>query len=137
MGLFENERHFFQTHTTNPLLSIETIRDSIKTYYENLPATDSLFSVNSIQARTYWPDGTPINHELGKLKRTQDLTPVMEENSNFFIFNRESFGKTNSRIGSKPFLYATPKYESFEIDTEEDFLFISKLMAMKDGGTKL
>lgn len=120
--------HFIQTHTTNPLLSKKSIDDAIEKYFESKDESDSLFSVNRIQARTYWEDGTPINHKLGELKRTQDLEPIFEENSNFFIFSRDSFQKTHSRLGIKPLLFETPKIESLEIDEEEDFRFVELVL---------
>ena len=105
---------FFQTHTTNPLLSCNTVNKSIETFWGAQKTYDSLFSVNRIQSRTYWADGTPINHILGELKRTQDLEPVYEENSNFFIFSRESFAKTQSRLGLRPLLFETTPMDSLE-----------------------
>ena len=122
------QEHFFQTHTTNPLLSAKTIDEAIEAYFSSLDEYDSMFSVNRIQARTYWGNGVPINHRLNELKQTQDLDPVYEENSNFFIFSRDSFQKSNSRLGIKPKLFETPRAESFEIDEEEDFELIEQLI---------
>ena len=119
---------FFQTHTTNPLLSLETINCAIDTYFSHQDTNDSLFSVNRIQARTYWGNGQPINHVLGELKRTQDLCPIYEENSNFFIFSRNSFTKTLSRLGERPYLFETLPMESLEIDEEQDFQFVEVVM---------
>ncbi len=123
-----DHEHFLQTHTTNPLLSIATINNAIFEYFSRLDQCDSLFSVNRIQSRCYWRDGKPINHELGKMLRTQDMEPVMEENSNLFIFSRNTFKKSKSRIGEKPYLFETPKNESFEIDEEEDFVLVENFL---------
>lgn len=120
--------YFLQTHTTNPLLHAETIDAAVEKYFAELDKFDSAFSVNRIQARTYWGDGSPINHSLTELKRTQDLDPIYEENSNFFIFSRDSFAKTQSRLGERPLLLEIPRAESFEIDEEEDFLLIQQLI---------
>ena len=128
----KNAKYFLQTHTTNPLLTVKTLKNAINMYFKNLEAYDSLFSVNKIQARTYWPNGQAINHDLGNLLRTQDLTPIMEENANFFLFSRESFFKTNSRVGLTPFLHVTPRLESFDIDEEEDFVFVDSLLTLKN-----
>lgn len=120
--------HFIQTHTTNPLLSLDSITNAINKYFDGVPEYDSLFSVNRIQSRVYWADGSPINHNLGELKRTQDLPALYEENSNLFIFSRDAFKKNGSRIGMRPFLYETPAMESLEIDELEDFEYIQLLM---------
>ena len=47
----------FQTHSTNPLLSTETIDKAIETYFENLDKHDALFSVTPIQQRFYFKNG--------------------------------------------------------------------------------
>jgi len=120
---FSKNEHFFQTHCTNPLLTEKIITKAIDTYFDSLEKFDSLLSVTRIQARTYWENGTPINHNLKDMKRTQDLDAVFEENSNFFIFSKKSFkNASNSRIGKKPKLFELNKIEAIDIDYEEDFL---------------
>ena len=42
-----------------------------------------------------------------------------EENSALYIFNKNSFQLTNSRIGKKPFLLETPLLESMDIDDKQ------------------
>ena len=112
---------YLMTHTTNPLLSSETIRAAIKLYENSSREIDSLFTVNKTQARFYRADGSPVNHDPNNLVRTQDLEPWYEENSNLFIFTRESFTKTNARIGARPMMFETPFMESFDIDTPDDW----------------
>lgn len=116
---------YLMTHTTNPLLSKETINKAINTYKIAVGsgASDSLFTVDRIQTRFYKRDGTPINHDPNNLLRTQDLETWYEENSNLYIFNRDSFSKTNARIGEYPHLFVTPKHESIDIDEPEDWDF--------------
>jgi CMP-N-acetylneuraminic acid synthetase len=58
-----------------------------------------------------------VNHDPNNLVRTQDLEPWYEENSNLYIFTRDSFARTNARIGAKPMMFETPRIESFDIDT--------------------
>lgn len=127
--MLEKEKYFIQTHTTNPLLKTKTLDSAICTFFETMMEHDSLFSVNRIQARTYWKNGQPINHVLNELKRTQDLDPVYEENSNLFIFSRDSFNETGSRIGKTPYLFETSKAESLEIDEEDDFEFVRLVLS--------
>ena len=64
-----------------------------------------------------------------ELIRTQDLDPIYEENSNFYIFSRESFIKSNqNRIGLKPYLFPTDKIESIDIDDLNDFKIAESLI---------
>lgn len=116
---------YIMTHTTNPLLSRQTIKKAIDTYKSKIASGthDSLFTVDRIQTRFYKRDGTPVNHDPNNLLRTQDLEPWYEENSNLYIFSKESFSKGNARIGERPYLLVTPKYESMDIDEPEDWDF--------------
>ncbi|MBH0204168.1 MAG: acylneuraminate cytidylyltransferase family protein [Nitrospira sp.] len=112
---------YLMTHTTNPLLSGATIRTALARFMAGRDEFDSLFTVNKFQTRFYRADGSPVNHDPNNLVRTQDLEPWYEENSNLYIFTRESFLRTNARIGKKPMMFETPRMESFDIDTPVDW----------------
>ena len=117
-----DDEYFLQTHSTNPLLRPQTIDLAIETYLKNLKKFDSLFSVTRLQTRLYWKDGSPINHNPNELLRTQDLPPVYEENSNFYIFSKKSFVDAGSfRIGLKPQMFEISKLEAVDIDEPEDW----------------
>ena len=125
-----NADKYIMTHTTNPLLSSATIADAISTF-EAARANqlaDSLFGVTKIQTRFYKGDGTPINHDLDNLIRTQDLDPWYEENSCIYIFDKTSFMENKARIGKNPILYEIPKLESVDIDDGEDW-FLANVLA--------
>ncbi len=124
---------YVMTHTTNPLLSKETIKKAIHTYKAGVASGshDSLFTVDRIQTRFYKRDGTPVNHDPNNLLRTQDLEAWYEENSNLYIFSRQSFAKTNARIGENPYLLVTPKYESIDIDEPEDWDFAASVASQR------
>ncbi|MDO8527415.1 MAG: acylneuraminate cytidylyltransferase family protein [Deltaproteobacteria bacterium] len=113
-------KYFLQTHSTNPLLKPETVTRAIETFLSH-PESDSLFGVNPFHGRFYDAKGDPINHNPEEMLRTQDLPPLFEENSNLYLFSRESFIKTGRRIGKRPILHPVSKLESIDIDTEEDF----------------
>jgi CMP-N-acetylneuraminic acid synthetase len=124
--------HFLQTHSTNPLLKAETIDKAIDLYFHNLGTHDSLFTVTRHNARFYWSDGGPINHDPQELIRTQDLPPVLEENSSLYIFSKESFKRSgNRRIGLRPYLFEISKFEAIDIDEEDDFLLAELLCQAK------
>jgi len=80
---------YLMTHTTNPLISSETIQSGFTKLAEN-PDKDSLFTVNKIQTRFYRENCTAVNHDPDNLLRTQDLEPWYEENSCLFYFTKES-----------------------------------------------
>lgn len=116
---------YLMTHTTNPLMSADTVRKALAAYRQAKTAgqADSLFTVDKVQTRFYRADGSPVNHDPDNLVRTQDLEPWFEENSNLYIFSRESFQATNARIGRKPMMYEGPSFESIDIDTPQDWDF--------------
>ena len=111
---------FIQTHITNPLLKTQTIDDAISFYKNN--KYDSIVSVNEHKSRFYDCKHKPINHHgASNIMRTQDLEPIYEENSCFYIFSKESFvNNNNNRIGNKPFYFTINKLESIDIDYYED-----------------
>ncbi len=114
---------FLQTHSTNPLLSTKTIEESVRSFLSSDDNYDSMFSVTRIQTRFYDIEGKPLNHDPRKLIRTQDLIPMYEENSNFYIFTRNSFDTAGGRrIGIRPKLFEMNRIESLDIDEVEDFL---------------
>lgn len=117
-----NSPFYLQTHSTNPLLSPETLNRAIETFFDQYPVYDSLFSVTRQQTR-YW-DGLAraINHNPNILLRTQDLPPVYEENSCIYIFERELLVSNHNRIGKRPFLFEIERLEAADIDEEIDFL---------------
>jgi CMP-N-acetylneuraminic acid synthetase len=116
---------YLMTHTTNPLLSAATVRGALAAFQkaQEEGATDSLFTVDKIQTRFYREDCSPVNHDPDNLLRTQDLEPWFEENSNLYIFTRDGFAKTNARIGKQPMLFESPRFESIDIDTPDDWDF--------------
>ena len=114
--------HFVQTHSTNPLLQTHTLDNAISTYFAKNEKYDSLFSVTRLQTRLYWENGEPINHNPEELLRTQDLPPVFEDNSNFYIFSRTSFlASGGNRIGLRAKIFEIDKLEAIDIDTEQEF----------------
>ena len=131
--------HYLMTHTTNPMLSSQTISDMIAAYERALKAdkADSLFTVTRHQTRFYSPDGQAINHDPMNLIRTQDLPPFLEENSVAYLFTRESFAKTDARIGERPYLFETPALESVDIDGPADWFMAESLLMRVAAGESL
>ncbi|MEH6587172.1 MAG: acylneuraminate cytidylyltransferase family protein [Halioglobus sp.] len=125
---------YLMTHTTNPLLSSRTIDSALQQYLGDAASgnVDSLFTVNKIQTRFYREDGSAVNHDPDHLVRTQDLEPWYEENSNLYIFSKESFSATNARIGERPGMFVTPRTESLDIDEPEDWDIAAAVASYKE-----
>jgi len=112
---------YLQTHSTNPLLTSATIGRAIDCFLEQHPAYDSLFSVTRLQVRLWDQTARAINHDPAILLRTQDLPPIFEENSNLYLFSRDSFQRAGGRIGQRPLMFEIEKKEATDIDEEIDF----------------
>lgn len=124
---------YLQTHSTNPLLSAETIDSGIEEFF-NQGKHDALFSVTPVKTRFYWPDGRGINHDPQKLIRTQDLNPIFEENSCFYVFSKKTNERYKNRLGSKPMMFPMDRLEATDIDDWEDFLYAEFLLNLKKDG---
>ena len=113
---------FLQTHSTNPLLSADSVQRAVDTFLAQFPIYDSLFTVTRLQTRLWDQLGRAVNHNPNILLRTQDLPPVYEENSCLYIFSRDILEQKHNRIGDRPFLLEIPALEAQDIDVELDFL---------------
>jgi CMP-N-acetylneuraminic acid synthetase len=125
--------YYLQTHSTNPLLRPETIGEAIAAFLAQRDIYDSLFSVTPRQARLWTAEGAAINHDPDNLIRTQDLEPVMEENSCIYIFRRDVFEARRNRIGARPLVFAMDPGESLDVDTELDWQIVEATLRSAEG----
>lgn len=121
---------YLQTHSTNPLLKSATIDKAIAAH--QAPGEhDSLFSVTVWQTRFFWRDGRPVNHNPDELLPTQQLPPLLEENSNIYLFTPDSFDIRHHRIGKKPILFEMEYVEAVDIDEMHHFQMAEALLAYR------
>ena len=124
--LNELDGNLGQLHITSPFLSNHTVKDAFRYMY----SYDSVVSCNILHTRLWRQERygyCPINHNPLKLEQTQDLPPLIEENSAFYVMNCDSFIKTGSRIGVNPFFYDIKFPESIDIDIEYDWQLVEKI----------
>ena len=119
---------YIQTHSTSPLLIIKSLDSAIDKMIRKTTDFDSIFSVTKIQTRFYDKNGDPFNHNPKELLRTQDLEPLFEENSGFYIFTKDSYKNANNkRIGLRPLMFEIDKIEAIDIDEPSDFIIAETL----------
>jgi CMP-N-acetylneuraminic acid synthetase len=121
---------YIQTHSTNPLLKTTSVNSAVEkmAVLSDKGVYDSVFSVTKLQTRLYKGNGEAYNHDPNELLRTQDLEPLFEENSNFYIFTKESFVNSGGkRIGVSPFMFEIDKIEAVDIDEPQDFTIAETL----------
>ena len=110
---------YVMTHTTAPFISCESIKKGLKAVKED--NYDSSFAAKKIQD-FLWKDNKPLNYELNNIPRTQDLEPIYEETSGFYIYKKAIIEDMNRRIGDNPFIVEVGEIESIDIDELEDFM---------------
>jgi CMP-N-acetylneuraminic acid synthetase len=125
--------YYLQTHSTNPLLKADTISKAVVEFLSRRDSHDSLFSVTPRQVRLWTAEGGAINHDPDNLIRTQDLEPVMEENSCIYIFRRDVFEARHNRIGARPLVFAMDPAESLDVDTELDWQIVEGTLRAAEG----
>lgn len=127
---------YLQTHSTNPLVTAETLKRAVDTFFTNYPIYDSLFSVTRVQTRLWDSLARAINHNPAILLRTQDLPPLYDENSCVYIFEKKNFVERQNRIGQRPFLFEMSPFEAQDIDEEINFQVAEAIFRATRGATK-
>lgn len=118
---FANTIHadvYVMAHTTAPFIKSESIDAGLKAVISG--KYDSAFAVKRLQD-FLWKDNLPLNYELDNIPRTQDLEPIFEETSSFYIYRSEIIVKLHRRIGNSPLLVEVSEIEGIDIDEPEDF----------------
>ena len=110
---------YVMTHTTAPFVSKESIAKGIDAVVNG--NYDSSFAAKKLQD-FLWKQGKPFNYELDNIPRTQDLEPLYEETSGFYIYEKNVIEKLNRRIGNNPFIVEVSEIEAVDIDEAEDFM---------------
>lgn len=109
---------YLMTHTTAPFISSQSIQKGLEAVVSG--KYDSSFSVKLVQD-FMWKDGKPFNYDLDNIPRTQDLEPIYEETSGFYIYRSDIITQFNRRIGNNPYLVEISGIECIDIDEKEDF----------------
>ena len=120
---------YVMTHATAPFIKAESMRKGLRAVQGG--SFDSSFAVKKVQD-FFWKDGKPLNYDLEHIPRTQDLPPVFEETSGFYIYRKDVLSKLGRRIGEKPFLVEVGGIEGIDIDEEEDFIIADAISSYLD-----
>ena len=110
---------YVMTHTTAPFFSEISIKKGLDAVVSE--KFDSSFAAKKLQD-FLWRDGVPFNYDLENIPRTQDLPPLYEETSGFYIYRENVINEMGRRIGNKPYIVEIGEVESIDIDEPEDFM---------------
>jgi len=111
---------------TSPLTQSVHFEEAIALYLDK--KYDSMLSCVR-QKRFIWDEhGTPINYQYQKRPRRQEFDGYLLENGAFYINRTENIIHFENRLSGKIGIYEMPEYTAFELDEENDWIIIEKLM---------
>jgi len=93
---------------------------------------DSMLSVSESHRFTWKNPSSPIaSYDFKNRPRRQDISPVDREyleTGSFYITKRSILIHEKNRLGGKVGFFVTPEIESFEIDSDVDFVICEELV---------
>lgn len=110
------------TNVTSPIIEDETISKLIQCYHENCNEYDSVNTAHYIK-EFMWLDGKPMNYELDKTPKSQDLPNIMALNFAINLIDRQRLIDIAHYVGKKPYLYVIDRVQAIDIDDMIDFEF--------------
>jgi len=111
---------YVMAHVTCPFTREETIKLAID--FVEQGNFDSALPVKKIQNFLFDKSFKTLNFSTYSRPRTQDLEPLFEPTSGFFVFNK-NVAKSGREIGDNPKLIEVAPLEQIDIDYPEDFEF--------------
>jgi N-acylneuraminate cytidylyltransferase len=110
------------TNVTNPLLKDETIYRAIEIYQHEMNLCDSLNSAHLIKEFLFL-NNKPLNYDLRKQPRSQDLPDIAALNFAINILPRETMISCKNVVGLNPKIFLIDEIEATDIDNQIDFDF--------------
>ncbi len=114
-------------NVTNPLIKDETIEKLIEEY-KSMSEFDSLNSAHLVKEFMFL-DNKPVNYDLKKQPRSQDLPDYYALNFAVSIISREKMIEYKNVVGQKPWIYGIDEIEATDIDNPIDFEFAEFVFA--------
>ena len=115
---------YLMTHATAPFIGAASLRRGLEAVRSG--EYDSAFAARKVQD-FLWKDGRPWNYDPACIPRTQDLPPLYQETSGFYIYTREVITQMGRRVGQRPYLVEVSQIEAVDIDEAEDFRIANAL----------
>jgi len=128
----EGEEIVAQIHVTSPFLTPLTLRMAWQHLEDH--SVDGVQDIRkgsvagaTINQSRFWFQNSllhcmPVNHNPMDLLPTQELTPLYEENSSYYMFHVDDFlAAHDNRLGTKPYFVGVQYPEYIDIDTEDDW----------------
>tara|TARA_Y100000813_G_C24125336_1_gene334816 strand:+ start:54 stop:731 length:678 start_codon:yes stop_codon:yes gene_type:complete len=116
----EKYKYIMYAPATSPLIETSTIKEVIKKYFNENNQHDSIVT-SSLIKNFMWKDNKPLNYELNKTPRSQDLEEIHSLNHAIVINLRENWINQKSLITKNPILFIINDIESIDVDNLLDF----------------
>lgn len=110
----------FMTQVTSPFVRRSTHARALETYLASLGTRDSLNSVTP-EKKFLWQDGRPLNYDVNKTPKSQDLPDIVSLNFAITLIARDLMIERGNVVGAKPQFITLDKSESVDIDDMTDF----------------
>lgn len=107
-------------NVTNPLVEDQSIAAMIREYGAMGSDHDSVNSSYLVKEFMF-RDGRPINYDLRKQPRSQDLPDIHALNFAVSVIGREKMISLGNVVGERPRLWPLDEIESWDIDSMLDF----------------
>jgi len=109
-------------NVTNPLIKDESLYNTVEVYKKICNEFDSVNTAHYIKEFMF-KDNKPINYDLLKQPRSQDLPDILALNFACSVISREQMINCKNVVGEKPYIYPIDELEATDIDTQIDFEF--------------
>ncbi|WP_218933372.1 acylneuraminate cytidylyltransferase family protein [Rubripirellula lacrimiformis] len=112
---------------TTPLFRSESYEIGIRQFEDAERAGyDSVTSCCAVKEFLY-QDGKALNYDPSRQVRSQDLPNIVAINYGYSIIRRTDMIRLKNIVGRQPLMVETPRVESIDIDTAEDFFIAATL----------
>ena len=116
---------------TNPLLKDNTIEKAIEAFKE-MEGYDSLNSAHLIKEFMFY-NNKPVNYDLQRQPRSQDLPDYYALNFAINIIPRETMIRCKNVVCTCPWIYGIDEIEATDIDNPIDFSFAEYVYLQQHG----
>lgn len=120
------EERVILMQATSPLTTAHDLDQAVSLFERK--GFDSLLTAVRTK-RFFWTDaGAPLNYDPNNRPRRQDFAGLLMENGAFYIFRRDGFEKSGSRLHGTIGVYEMSEETAVEIDEPSDWEAVERLL---------
>lgn len=108
--------------TTSPMIKVSTYQQALDDF---LNVDNQYVSINSVspEKKFLWLDGKPMNYDINKTPKSQDLPNIVSLNFAITIINKKTMFEKGNVIADNPKFIELDKMQSIDVDDQLDFEF--------------